>query len=148
MSIIRANKIREKITQRRGVELLAKLDGLDSCRLGMADAHDISWQENIMKKNLAFDSKPNFLLPIEDAVQKIIEEFENFIDKFGNELLVLFEIPFILELSVRNPEALIQSFYRVKGTRDITVFSKCKKAIFEVQELEYEVKIFSAVYEN
>lgn len=142
MSIVRVNRIENILIRRRGDELLRKLNGLNHGGLVEIASHDISWHEHISSRNALMDSVPAFLFPIENSFELISREFELFFGECENELLVSFEKPFIFKLSLRDPGVFLQSFFATQGTCDITAICERKKAIFESQELEYEVKIF------
>lgn len=148
MSSSRADQIREKVTQRHGIELLKKLEGLDRGDLAKLDAYDLAWHENTAQRNALIESKPLFALPLENSLVTVCEKFEAFIDRFGSEVLIPFQLSFVFELSVRDPSALIRSFQRARGTCDIVVFCPHTKAMFEAQELEYETYIFVDVDEG
>lgn len=142
MSTTVADKIREKITQRRGNELLQKLEGLAAGALVKSSDYDLSWHTATTKENSAFESTPTFLLPLDNSLELICKKFEGFTKKYDGELLIQFEQPFILKIKTREPGVFIRSFYQNQRTKDLTIFKIHPDAIFEVQELEYDIKLF------
>lgn len=142
MSTIGADKIREKIAQRRGNELLRQLEGLETGALVKSSNYDFSWHAATTKENSAFESTPTFPLPLDNSLEVICKKFEGFTKKYGGELLIQFEQPFILKIKTREPRVFIRSFYQNQRTKDLTIFKIHPDAIFEVQELEYDIKLF------
>ena len=145
MSTTGADKIREKITQRRGNELLQKLDGLEAGALVKSSNYDLSWHTAKAKENSTFESKSTLLFPINNPFEIISKSFEDFTKKYGGEFLIQFERPFILEVKIQEPKIFIYSLYKNQRTKDLTIFKVHPDAIFEVQELEYEIKLFVAM---
>ncbi|WP_155419610.1 hypothetical protein [Variovorax paradoxus] len=142
MSTIGADKIREKVTQRLGNELLRELEGLETGALVKSSNYDFSWHAATTKENSAFESTPALLLPLDNFLEVICKKFEEFTEKYGSELLVQFEQPFILKIKIREPETFIRSLYQNQRTKDLTIFKVHPDAIFEAQELEYDIKLF------
>jgi hypothetical protein len=145
MSTTGADKIREKITQRRGNELLQKLDGLEARALVKSSSYDLSWHTVKTKENSAFESKPTLFFPINNSLEIICESFKDFAKNHDGEFLIQFEQPFILEVKIQEPKAFICSLCKNQRTKDLTIFKIHPDALFEVQELEYEVKLFLAM---
>ncbi|MDQ0586424.1 hypothetical protein [Variovorax paradoxus] len=71
MSTMGVDKIREQITQRRGNELLQKLEGLEAGALVKSSNYDLSWHTTKTKENRAFESKPTLLFPIDISLEII-----------------------------------------------------------------------------
>jgi len=142
MSTTGAEKIREKIIQRRGNELLQRLDGLEAGALAKASDYDLSWHMAIAKENSAFKSKSTLLFPIDNFFEAICENFEKFTEKYEGELLIQYEKPFILKVDIRESKSFMHSLYKEQNTKDLVIFKIHPDAIFEVQELEYNIKLF------
>jgi hypothetical protein len=142
MSATDADKIREKITQRRGNELLQKLEGLGAGALVKSSDYDLSWHTVTTKGNGAFESTPTLLLPLDNSLEVLCKKFEEFTEKYGSELLIQFEQPFVLKIKIREPETFIRSLHQNQRTKDLTIFKIHPDAIFEAQELEYDIKLF------
>ncbi|WP_157632285.1 hypothetical protein [Variovorax sp. Varisp85] len=137
-----ADKIREKITQRRGNELLQRLEGLEAGVLTKSSNYDLSWHTTATKENSAYESRPTLLFPIDNSLEAICKKFEEFTKKHGAELLIQFEQPFVMKIKIREPESFIRSLYKNQRTKDLTIFKIHPDAVFEVQELEYDIKLF------
>jgi len=142
MSTTGADKIREKITQRQGNELLQKLEGLEDGVLTKSGNYDLSWHTTKTKENSAYESKPTLLFPIDTSLEVICKKFEEFTKKHGAELLIQFEQPFVMNIKILEPESFIRSLYKNQRTKDLTIFKMHPDAVFEVQELEYDIKLF------
>lgn len=137
--------IREKITQHRGNELLQKLDGLEAGALVKSSSYDLSWHTIKTKENSAFESKSTLLFPINNSLEIICKSFKDFAKKHDGEFLIQFEQPFILKVKIQEPKSFIYSIYKNQRTKDLTIFKIHPDAFFEVQELEYEIKLFAAM---
>lgn len=128
-------ELREKITRRKSIEFLMKLEGLHAGRLALADEYEIPWHHATMKRNAAYASEANFSCPIENTADPIFEKFEDFSNKRGGELLLLCGQPFIFDLSVKNPASLIRSFCRARSTKVSRFFPSRRKRFLKCKSL-------------
>lgn len=142
MSTTGVTKIREKIVQRRGADLLRKIEGLESGVLARYSDYELTWHQEVIKENSKIESNPARLFPISDSFEVICASFEEFTKKYGNELLIQFEWPFVFNLKVHESRRFLKSFYENQGTKDLVVMKIHPNAVFEVQELEYDIKLF------
>jgi len=144
MSTTGVTKIREKIVQRRGDNLLKKIEGLESGVLARYNDYELTWHRDVIKENSKNESKPTRFFPIADSFEVIFVCFEEFTKRFGNEFLVRFEWPFVLQVKIRESKKFLESFYGGQGTKDLVILKIHPDALFEVQELEYDIKLFVA----
>jgi len=104
--------------------------------------YDLSWHTAIVKENSKFESTPALRIPIEKSAEIIYSKFCEFLEKYSEDVLIQFELPYVLRVKIKNKMNFIRSLYERQKTKDLTIFKVQPDVVFEVQELEYEIKLF------
>lgn len=137
-----SEKLYGKLLERKVQLALREIEGVSSAMVVKIGSEDFAFHNSAINDQCGIDAQASVRWNLKISDQDLISHLSERILRYSRTFFLPFEQPYVVKVTIDDFEKFVKSVWRLSGTRDITLYTTDPPAVFDLQDLEYELAYF------